>query len=96
MADHKSTLDKILSMNSDELSQASELSDAELEEVFGGHDFFDPIARSYMAMIEIMKRMQGNCATYEDYLNIGVDPQKLQAKGYGPGQIVPTDVVRDL
>ena len=49
-----------------------------------------------MAMIGIMKRMQGNCATYEDYRSIGVPAEKLKAKGYGPGQIVPTDVARNM
>lgn len=49
-----------------------------------------------MQMITIMKRMQGNCATYKDYVRIGIPAEKLQAKGYGLGQIVPTDVARNL
>lgn len=47
-------------------------------------------------MTTIMKRMQGNCATYENYVHIGIPAEKLQAKGYGPGQIVPTNVARNL
>lgn len=39
-----------------------------------------------MQMITIMKRMQGNCATYEDYVRIGIPAEKLQAKGYGRGR----------
>lgn len=96
MATNKNMLDKVLSMSDEKLRKATELSDDALEEVFGGHDFFQPIADGYMAMIGIMKRMEGNCATYEDYTRIGVPAEKLQALGYGPGQIVPTDVVRNL
>ena len=43
MAGEKSMLDMLLSMSSDELDKAAELSDEELEKVFGGHDFFKPI-----------------------------------------------------
>lgn len=60
MAGEKSMLDKILAMSGEELDKVAELSDEELEEVFGGHDFFKPIGDAYMAMIGIMKRMQGN------------------------------------
>lgn len=96
MAENKTIVDKLLSLNDDELKKSAELSDAELEEVFGGYGdvFYAPLRNGFLGMAEIMKKMEADQVTYEEWIALKFPEDKLKSLGYGPGDIVPVAVIK--